>query len=65
METTNIRVYTTENFIDLTVKGKLTPEVLIEQLEIGNSILLEETNGAIFVLNLINLVGLEILPDTP
>lgn len=60
-----IRVYTTENYLDLELKATVNKEVLFQQLDAGNTIMAELLNGNDIILNTLNIVGIEIVNEMP
>jgi len=59
-----IRVFTVDNFIDIELKSIIEPQTITEQLEEGNTVVLEESDGNIFILNNLNIVGIKIFKDS-
>lgn len=58
-----IRVFTVENYMDLELKQKIDTNEIVRQLEEGNQILVEESDGSLFILNCLNIVGIKVLSD--
>lgn len=48
--------------MDVDVKGELTTEILQAQLEEGTTLLLEEIDGSLFLLNNMNVLAIKIIP---
>ena len=48
--------------MDIDVKGELTTEILQTQLEEGTTLLLEEIDGSLFLLNNMNVLAIKIIP---
>lgn len=60
-----IRVYTTENYLDLELRATVNKEVLFQQLDAGNTIMAELISGNDIILNTLNIVGIEIVNEMP
>lgn len=56
-----IRIYTIYNYMDVELATEIDYKILVEQLEEGNTILLEKKSGATFILNNLNVLAIEIL----
>lgn len=59
---TTLRIFTIYNYMDIDVKGELTTEILQAQLEEGTTLLLEEIDGSLFLLNNMNVLAIKIIP---
>lgn len=59
---TTLRIFTIYNYMDVDVKGELTTEILQAQLEEGTTLLLEEIDGSLFLLNNMNVLAIKIIP---
>ena len=59
---TTLRIFTIYNYMDIDVKGELTTEILQTQLEEGTTLLLEEIDGSLFLLNNMNVLAIKIIP---
>lgn len=57
-----VRLYTTQNYLDLELKANIDKKILFEQLDAGNTMLVELTNGNDIIINTINIVAIEITP---
>lgn len=57
-----LRIYTIYNYIDIEAKVDIKTETLIEQLEEGNTVMIEKADGNIFILNNLNVLAIEIIP---
>lgn len=57
----HIRVYTIYNYLDLEAKDNISIEVLTEQLEEGNTVLIEKKDGNTFILNNLNVLAIEMV----
>lgn len=60
-----IRVYTTENYLDLELKATVSKDVLLQQIDAGNTIMAELINGNDIILNTLNIIGIEIVNEMP
>lgn len=60
-----IRVYTTENYLDLELKLTVSKDVLLQQIDAGNTIMAELINGNDIILNTLNIIGIEIVNEQP
>lgn len=58
---TTVRIYTIYNYLDIAVQGELTTETLSAQLEEGNTIALQKTDGNLFLLNNLNVLAIEVV----
>lgn len=56
-----VRLYTTQNYLDLELKANIDKKILFEQLDAGNTMLAELTNGNDIIINTINIVAIEII----
>lgn len=56
-----IRVYTCDTYLDIDIKD-ITQELLLQNLEDGNTVVLTKTDGNIFILNMINVIAIEVIP---
>lgn len=57
-----LRIYTIYNYIDIEAKVDIKVEVILEQLEEGNTVMIEKADGNIFILNNLNVLAIEIIP---
>ena len=57
----HIRVYTIYNYLDIECKNNINIEVITEQLEEGNTVLIEKKDGNTFILNNLNVLAIEIV----
>ena len=57
-----IRVYTSDTYLDIDVKD-ITQEILLEQLEEGNTLALTKQDDSIVILNMINVTAIEIVKE--
>lgn len=57
-----IRIYTEQTFIDLKLKKTITFEQLVEQIDEGNTLLLETEKNNKIILNTINILMVEEIP---
>ena len=57
----HIRVYTIYNYLDIECKDNINIEVITEQLEDGNTVLIEKKDGNTFILNNLNVLAIEIV----
>ena len=57
----HIRVYTIYNYLDIECKDNINIEVITEQLEEGNTVLIEKKDGNTFILNNLNVLAIEIV----
>lgn len=60
-----IRIYTTDNFMDIQVKETYTQEQLLGALEEGSAVALDKEDNNIFILNMLNVVAIEIMGIPP
>lgn len=60
-----LRVYTIYNYLDVEVKDDIDVSILINQLEEGNTIMLEKKDGNIFILNNLNVLAIEKIESPP
>ena len=58
-----IRVYTIYNYLDIETKDNINTEVIEEQLEEGNTVLIEKKDGNTFILNNLNVLAIEIVKE--
>lgn len=56
-----IRVYTIYNYLDIECKDNINIDVITEQLEEGNTVLIEKADGNTFILNNLNVLAIEIV----
>ena len=56
-----IRVYTIYNYLDIVCKDNISIDVITEQLEEGNTVLIEKEDGNTFILNNLNVLAVEIV----
>lgn len=56
-----LRIYTIYNYLDITTKIDIDINNITSQLEEGTTIMLEKDDGNIFILNNLNVLGIEIL----
>ncbi len=56
-----LRIYTIYNYLDITTKIDIDINNITSQLEEGTTIMLEKEDGNIFILNNLNVLGIEIL----
>ena len=59
----HIRIYTIYNYLDIECKDNISIDVLTEQLEEGNTVLIEKKDGNTFILNNLNVLAIEIVGD--
>ena len=57
-----MRVYTSDTYLDIDVKD-ITQEILLEQLEEGNTLALTKQDDSIVILNMINVTAIEIVKE--
>lgn len=57
----HIRVYTIYNYLDIECKDNIDVDVITEQLEEGNTVLIEKKDGNTFILNNLNVLAIEIV----
>lgn len=57
-----LRIYTIYNYIDIEAKVNIKVEAILEQLEEGNTVMIEKVDGNIFILNNLNVLAIEIIP---
>lgn len=57
-----LRIYTIYNYIDIEAKVDIKVEAILEQLEEGNTVMIEKADGNIFILNNLNVLAIEIIP---
>lgn len=57
-----LRVYTNNNYLDLELKPTVDLDILIKQLDEGNTLYAELENGNSIILNTINIIAIEICP---
>lgn len=57
-----LRIYTIYNYIDLEAKANIDIKLITEQLEEGNTVIIEKTDGNVFILNNLNVLAIEIIP---
>lgn len=57
-----LRIYTIYNYIDIEAKVDIKTEAIIEQLEEGNTVMIEKADGNTFILNNLNVLAIEIIP---
>lgn len=57
----HIRVYTIYNYLDIECKDNIDVDVVTEQLEEGNTVLIEKKDGNTFILNNLNVLAIEIV----
>lgn len=57
-----LRIYTIYNYIDIEAKVDIKIDVIISQLEEGNTVLIEKKDGNTFILNNLNVLAIEIIP---
>lgn len=57
-----LRIYTIYNYIDIEAKVDIKVETILEQLEEGNTVMIEKIDGNIFILNNLNVLAIEIIP---
>lgn len=57
-----LRIYTIYNYIDIEAKVDIKVEAILEQLEEGNTVMIEKIDGNIFILNNLNVLAIEIIP---
>lgn len=60
-----LRVYTIYNYLDVEVKDDIDVSIIINQLEEGNTIMLEKKDGNIFILNNLNVLAIEKIESPP
>lgn len=56
-----LRIYTIYNYLDITTKINININNITNQLEEGTTIMLEKEDGNIFILNNLNVLGIEIV----
>ncbi len=59
-----LRIYTIYNYLDIVTKNDIRIEDIVNQLEEGNTIKLEKEDGNIFILNNLNVLGIEIVNNS-
>lgn len=59
-----LRIYTIYNYIDIEAKVEIKVEAITEQLEEGNTVIIEKKDGSTFILNNFNVLAIEIPPIT-
>jgi len=59
-----LRIYTIYNYLDIVTKNDIRIEDIVSQLEEGNTIKLEKDDGNIFILNNLNVLGIEIVNNS-
>ena len=57
----HIRIYTIYNYLDVECKDNINIEVITEQIEEGNTVLIEKKDGNTFILNNLNVLAIEIV----
>ena len=57
-----LRIYTIYNYIDLEAKANIDIKLITEQLEEGNTVIIEKTDENVFILNNLNVLAIEIIP---
>lgn len=57
-----LRIYTIYNYMDIEAKVDIKVEAILEQLEEGNTVMIEKADGNIFILNNLNVLAIEIIP---
>lgn len=60
-----LRIYTIYNYLDLELKDNISINLIIEQLEEGNTITLEKKDNGIFILNNLNVLAIEKINSPP
>lgn len=60
-----LRIYTIYNYLDLELKDNISIDLIIEQLEEGNTITLEKKDNGIFILNNLNVLAIEKINTPP
>lgn len=58
-----LRILTNDNFIDIDVIGT-NEDKLMEAIDAGNTIAMKTSDGNIFILNTINVVGIIVSHET-
>lgn len=58
-----IRVYTIYNYLDIECKDNIDIDIITEQLEEGNTVLIEKNDGNTFILNNLNVLAIEIVSN--
>lgn len=56
-----IRVYTIYNYLDIECRNNISIDDITEQLEEGNTVLIEKADGNTFILNNLNVLAIEIV----
>lgn len=57
-----LRIYTIYNYIDIEAKADIKLEDITEQLEEGNTVIIDKIDGNTFILNNLNVLAIEIIP---
>lgn len=57
----HLRIYTIYNYLDIECKDNIDVDVITEQLEEGNTVLIEKKDGNTFILNNLNVLAIEIV----